>query len=480
MYMKANIVPISYDREAVTSSILHIGVGNFHRAHQEFYTNELLNMAGNRTWGVTGAMLLPQDRPVFEALKGQGCEYTLTECAADGRRVCRRIGSLCDVVFGPDDPQAVIDLIGNCGTRIISLTITEGGYNIDPATGEFDIDNPAVRADLTADVPTTVFGYMAHGLNMRRHRGCGPVTVLSCDNLRHNGTTARRAFMTFFEAFDPELARWAESNVTFPNSMVDRITPATTPEDVERLNRENGTHDAAPVMCEDFIQWVIEDDFAAGRPSWQRAGVEFTSDVAPYENMKLSLLNASHTMLAYPAILSGYRRVDHAVHDARLARLVRQFMDLDMTPYVPAPEGVDLERYKDTLMKRFANAAVSDQVARLCADGLSKFPVYITPKLIAMLRDGKDTRRLAYLLAAYRHYLRQGRDDDGAELTINEPMMTEMDRRLTASDDPLDFLALSAFAGAPLSESPDFREQYLNYADSIARLGAMATLETVL
>lgn len=477
--MKSNLTPLSYDRDAVSGSILHIGVGNFHRAHQEFFTNELLNLAGNRTWAITGAMLLPSDRPVYDALKSQDCLYTLTEYGRDGHSVCREIGSLCDVVFGPDDPQAVIDLIGNCGTRIISLTITEGGYNIDPATGNFDFDNAAVSADLTADVPTTVFGYMACGLNMRRHRGCGPVTVLSCDNLRHNGDTARRAFMAFFEAFDPELAEWAGKNVTFPNCMVDRITPATTPADVERLNKQNGTRDAAPVYCEDYIQWVIEDVFAAGRPSWQRVGVDFTDDVEPYENMKISLLNASHTMLAYPAILAGYRRVDHAIHDERIERLVRQFMDEDMTPYVDTPDGVDLGKYKDTVIERFANAAVSDRVERLCADGLSKFPTFVTPKLIAMLRDGKDTHRLAFLLAAYRHYLKHGRDDDGAELTVNEPTMTDTDRELIASDDPLDFLALAAFAGAPLRESPDFRMQYLNYTDSIARLGTLKTLETV-
>lgn len=471
-----------YDRNIVGSGILHIGVGNFHRAHEEFYTNELLGKDSSQLgWGITGAMILPQDEKLYEALKKQDGKYTLTVCGRDGKDECYEIDSLVDLIWAHDDPRAIVEKIADPEIRIISMTITEGGYNIDGTTGEFDLTNEAVKADLeNPDKPRTVFGFVAKGLRDRASKGNGQVTILTCDNLQHNGNTARKAFMSFFRAQDPKLAEWAEKNVTFPNSMVDRITPATRPDDVERLNRKNGTDDSAPVYCEDFIQWVIEDDFANGRPAWEEVGVQFTDDVTSYENMKLSLLNASHTLLSYPSFLAGYRKVDEAMHDERIRKFVKQFMDIDVTPYVPAPKGINLEEYKQTLVERFSNKAVSDQVARLCFDGLSKFPVYITPNLTKMVADGKDITREAYLLAAYRHYLKYRRDDNHRPFEVAEPAMTDADRRLIESDDPIDFLGLAAFAGAGLKDSAAFRDKYLAMVDAIAQRGAMATLESIL
>ena len=217
--------------------------------------------------------------------------------------------------------------------------------------------------------------------------------------MQHNGDTAKRVFATFFSAQDKELAAWVEQNVTFPNSMVDRITPSTTPYDVKRLNELNGTNDEVPVYCEDFIQWVIEDNFIAGRPAWENVGVEFTDDVTAFENMKLSLLNASHTVLSYPSYLSGYRKVDEAMHDARFEQLLRDYMDMDITPYVPAPKNTDLNLYKQTLIERFGNRLVSDQISRLCADGASKYPVYVMPNLGMMIRDNADMTRVAFSFA---------------------------------------------------------------------------------
>lgn len=262
--------------------------------------------------------------------------------------------------------------------------------------------------------------------------------------------------------------------------MVDRITPATRPEDIKRLNRENGTHDKAPVYCEDFIQWVIEDNFANGRPEWEKVGVQFTDDVTAYENMKLSLLNASHTLLSYPSFLMGYRKVDEAMKDKRISKYVKDFMDVDVTPYVPAPGNIDLENYKQTLIERFGNEAVSDQVARLCFDGLSKFPVYVTPNLTKMVKDGKDLTRVSYLIAAYYHYLKYHTDDNGEIFDIAEPWMTPQIQKLLLSDDPLDFLDIEAFAGARLRYSPDFTTQYLDFVEKIRRDGAGKVLETII
>ena len=396
-----------YNRNAVKAGILHIGVGNFHRAHEEFFTNRLLEDTDQQEWGIHGAMLLPGDERLYNALKKQSGEYTLTVCGRDGKDEVYHIGSLVQLDWAVENPEAILAAIADKQIRIITLTITEGGYNIEKSTGEFIMNNPAVQHDLLEPhTPQTTFGYVAEGLRRRKAAGNGPVTILSCDNLQHNGNTARKAFTTFIKAQDAELAAWVEENVTFPNSMVDRITPATRPEDIIRLNSKNGTADEAPVYCEDFIQWVIEDKFIAGRPAWERVGAEFTDDVTAYENMKLSLLNASHTLLSYPSFLSGYRKVDDAMHDDRIVRFVRTFMDKDITPYVPAPGNTDLELYKQTLIERFGNRTVSDQIARLCFDGISKFPVYVMPNLIKMIADNADMTRVAYLIAAYRHYLK--------------------------------------------------------------------------
>ena len=481
MNTKTQVHPYHYDRNGIKAGILHIGVGNFHRAHEEYYTNRLLEYPDQQEWGICGAMLLPGDERLYRILKRQDCEYTLTVCGRDGHDEAYRIGSLVGLLWGVEDPEAVLDKIADRDIRIISMTITEGGYNIEKSTGEFMFSDRDVQHDLeNPQSPRTVFGFIAEGLRRRMTAGNGPVTILSCDNLQHNGNTARKAFTSFIQAQDKELALWVKDNVTFPNSMVDRITPATRPEDVIRLNEKNGTDDNAPVYCEDFIQWVIEDDFIAGRPAWENVGVEFTSDVTGYENMKLSLLNASHTLLSYPSFLSGYRKVDDAMHDERIAKFVRTFMDKDITPYVPAPGNTDLDLYKQTLIERFGNRSVSDQISRLCFDGISKFPVYVMPNLIKMIRDHADLTRVAYLIAAYRHYLKYRTDDNGAVFEIAEPWMTKEDETLTASDNPTDFLGLSAFTSTDLKQAPEFVKKYTDMVEAIRSKGAMATLETIL
>ena len=473
---------VSYDRNATKSGILHIGVGNFHRAHEEFYTDRLLSTdPSQKDWAITGAMLLPSDERLYNALKQQDGVYTVTVCGRDGHDEAYEIGSLKDVIWAQKEPEKIIGKIADPATKIVSMTITEGGYNIDKESGEFDLSNEVVRRDLAnPSDPQTVFGFVAEGLRRRMADGAGKVTILTCDNLQHNGDTARKAFMSFFRAQDPSLAEWAERNVTFPNSMVDRITPATRPEDVARLNALTATHDEAPVYCEDFIQWVVEDDFAAGRPKWEEVGVEFTDDVAPYENMKLSLLNASHSLLSYPSFLSGYRKVDEAMRDPRIRKFVRDFMDIDVTPYVPAPGNTDLEEYKQTLIERFSNSSVSDQVARLCFDGLSKFPVYLIPNVGKMIRDGKDMTRPAYMFAAYYDYLRNHTDDKGEVFDIAEPWMDATVEKALSSDNPLDFLDIPAFAGAGLRDSKAFSDLYLKFVEDIRDKGAMATLETII
>lgn len=479
--MDTNVISYRYARPDLQAGIVHIGVGNFHRAHQQFYTSQVLETPDQLRWGICGVALLPSDEALVQKLRQQNNEYTLTVCGRNGQDVVYRIGSLTELLWGVEDSVAVTDKLADPAIKIITLTITEGGYNIDKATNTFNVEQEGVRHDLAhPQQPKTVFGFVAEGLRKRMAAGGEGLTLLSCDNLHHNGNTAKTAFTSFIQAQDKQLAHWVKSHVTFPNCMVDRITPATLPDDVIRLNKQSGMGDQVPVYCEDFCQWVIEDNFIAGRPQWQRVGVEFTDDVTAYETMKLSLLNASHTLLAYPALLAGHRTVDEAMRDTHFVQLVRDFMAIDITPYVPAPGSTNLESYQQTLIERFANRSVSDQLSRLCADGISKFPVYILPNLANLIRDGKDLTRMGFLLAAYRHYLRGSVDDQGKSYTIAEPWISPKDQDYIASNNPVDFLAMSAFRGSQLTTAESLLDVYGQFASRITNEGIRPVLASIL
>ncbi|MFI3288696.1 MAG: mannitol dehydrogenase family protein [Rikenellaceae bacterium] len=462
----------NYNREQIKTGIIHFGVGNFHRAHLEAYTNKLLGSESQSAWGICGAMLMPQDERLYKRLKGQDNIYSLTICGRDGVNEVEWIGSLKELLWSGEDTEAIINKVADADIKIITLTITEGGYNLSTDLVKGDIANPSS--------PKSVFGIVAEGLRRRIAAGNGALTILSCDNLQHNGDTCKRVFTEFFEMQDQQLAKWVAESVTFPNSMVDRITPATTADDIVRINETLDRIDAAPVYCEDYIQWVVEDNFAAGRPEWDSVGVEFTDDVAPYENMKLSLLNASHTLLSYPSLLSGYRKVDVAMRDERVVKFVRAFMDLDATTYVPAPKNTDLDLYKQTLVERFANSAVSDQISRLCGDGASKFPVYVMPIAKKMVANGDDMSRIAYLVAAYRHYLKYRTDDKGVDFEIFEPQLLQSDMTLIESDNSADFLKASPFTIVDLSTSEAFMTLYTDFVEQIKQKGSMAVLESII
>lgn len=476
-----NIIPYTYDPDTIQAGIVHIGVGNFHRAHQQFYINQLLADKDQQSWGICGVCLLPSDQKIVENLQSQDLIYSLTVFGRNGKDEGYKIGSLRALIWGIEQPAAVIQKIADPSIKIITLTITEGGYNLDKETNKFNLADEKVKQDLANPAtPSTVFGFVAAGLRKRRANKHGGLTILSCDNLQHNGHTAKEAFLSFIQAQDQELAQWVNANVTFPNSMVDRITPATTPEDVKKLNGLSGLDDKAPVYCEDFCQWVIEDNFVAGRPALERVGVEFTSDVTAYENMKLSLLNASHVLLSYPSFLKGYRKVDEAMQDEAIVQYIHQFMDKDITPYVPAPPNTNLDTYKQTLIERFANQSVSDQVSRLCFDGISKFPVYLMPNLAKMVQDQKDLRRVAFLFAAYRHYLKYKIDEKGNPFEIAEPWLTVTDERQIASDHPIDFLSLSAFQSVPLKKAEAFVSLFTSMVNQIKEKGITYALNAIL
>ena len=339
-------IPVpGYDRATITAGIVHIGVGGFHRAHQAMYLDKLMTDGKAMDWGICGVGVLPSDARMKQVMDAQDCLYTLVLKAPDGTWEPRVIGSIVEYLLSPDDPEAVIERMTDPAIRIVSLTVTEGGYNVDAVTGEFNAQNPAVVADLAPGAtPGTTFGLVVEALARRRARGSAPFTVMSCDNIQGNGHVAQRMFTAFARLRDPELGQWISDNVSFPNSMVDRITPATTDEDRAQVADRYGVLDGWPVVCEPFTQWVLEDAFPLGRPPVEQVGVQVVADVEPYELMKLRLLNASHQGLCYFGHLAGYRLVHEVCQDPLFARFLLDYMDREATPTLCPVPGIDLGR----------------------------------------------------------------------------------------------------------------------------------------
>ncbi len=369
-----------YDRREVSTGIVHIGVGNFHRSHQAMYLDTLMNSGVALDWGICGIGLQPSNRRIRDVLAAQDGLYTLVLRHGDGIWDARVIGSITGFLFAPDDPEAAIEKIAAPATRIVSLTITEGGYNLDDVTGEFKGSDESVVADLRPGaVPRTVFGIVTEALVRRRERGIPAFTILSCDNIPGNGHVSQRAFTAFARLRDPGLAGWMARHVRFPNCMVDRITPVTTDADRAELSRRFGVDDQWPVLCEPFTQWVLEDDFADGLLLLEDAGVQIVPDVEPYELMKLRLLNASHQALCYPGRLVGYRLVHEVTGDPLFAGFLLDYMTQEAIPTLRPVPGIDLGQYAHQLIERFSNPEVGDTLARLATDGSDRMPKFLLP-----------------------------------------------------------------------------------------------------
>jgi mannitol 2-dehydrogenase len=437
-----------YDRSAIDVGIVHFGVGGFHRSHQAMYVDRLMRQGLALEWGICGIGVLPADRAMGEVLKAQDGLYTLVVKHPDGRHEPWVIGSIIDFKYGPDDPLAVLEVLTSPATRIVSLTITEGGYNFDQVTHEFDAENPTIAADLKGESsPTTVFGFVVEALARRRDLGIEPFTIMSCDNIESNGDMARASFTAFARLRDPELGQWVEEHVRFPNSMVDRITPVTTDADRRELATRFGLRDRWPVVCEPFTQWVLEDAFPTGRPPFEQAGVQVVSDVMPYELMKLRLLNAGHQALAYFGYLLGHRYVHDAARDAVLARYVRAYMDREATPTLQPVPGVDLTAYKDELLERFGNPEVRDTVARLCAESTDRIPKWVLPVVRENLTRGGPIELTTAIVASWARYA-EGVDEQGEPIVLVDRLAAEVAvAAARQAADPLALLRLTALFG---------------------------------
>lgn len=457
-----NIRVPNYDRNKVKTSIVHIGVGNFHRSHEAYYTNELMEKHGILDCGICGVGLLDFDRKIYNILKDQDGLYTLVTKNLDGSLSAQVIGSIVEYLFAPENPLAVIEKMAHEDIKIISLTITEGGYNLNEATGEFDFSNSVIVEDMkNPDSPKTVFGYLAQALKLRMLRGVGGCTIQSCDNMQGNGDVAKKSLLNYIEKAEPELKTWVEQNVSFPNAMVDRITPVTIATDIEKLQSEFMIVDQWPVVCEPFVQWVIEDEFSAGRPAWEKVGAQFVDDVIPFENMKLRLLNAGHTVLGMLGALHGYKTIDEAAKDEEFHIFLRAFMDFEVTPTLGELGGIDLEAYKDSLIERFQNIYIKDLISRICLQSSAKVPIFLLSTIREQLNSQANIERAAFVVAAWCKY-NDGIDELGKSYEIDDAMSNDLVRAAALShQDPLKFIQLEAIFG-DLSENKTFAKAFVN------------------
>jgi mannitol 2-dehydrogenase len=476
--LPANVARPSYRRDQLSPGIVHFGVGNFHRAHQAVYLDDLFNLGEGHDWAIVGAGVLPAEVTARDLMASQDFLTTVVE-QDSGHRQARVTGAMIDFLT-PGDAASIIFKLADPAIRIVSLTITEGGYFIDPASGAFDQENPAIRADAASmDEPNTVFGLILAGLIRRRNAGVAPFTVMSCDNIPGNGHVTCDAVAGLAELYDRQLAHWIRANVAFPNGMVDRITPATTDRERAIAKDEFGVDDKWPVFCEPFRQWVLEDHFPAGRPALEKVGVTFVDDVAPWELMKIRILNGGHAAIAYPAALMDI----HFVHEAMEEPLIRGFLSKleheEIIPVVPSVPGTDLHDYYALIERRFSNPNIGDTIARLCLDGSNRQPKFILPTAADRLRAGESVTGLSMVSALWCRYC-EGTSDSGRIIPPNDASATRLKERALASrSDPKAFLEMSDIFG-DTGTSTVFADAFSRNLALVRDKGARGALQTYL
>jgi fructuronate reductase len=454
--LPASVAVPRYDPDPVPVGIVHLGIGAFHRAHQAVYTDDALALAGG-AWGICGVSLRSAD--VRDRMNPQDGLYTVVEKARTGVSY-RVIGSVREVLYRGDQLDAILARMVAPATRIVSLTITEKGYCHDPASGELNFAHPDVVHDLTVpEDPVSAVGLVVLALDRRRAAGAGPLTVLCCDNLPHNGRLVESMVTAYARERDPALAAWIAANVGFPSTMVDRIVPATTESDLADVDRALGLLDAAPVVCEPFRQWVLAGDFVAGRPAWERGGAQFVADVAPFEAMKLRLLNASHSMFAYLGFLAGHETIWQVAAQPDFAELMRGLME-EATPTLALPADVDLPAYKAALVERFGNPALPHRTQQIAMDGSQKLPQRLLGTVRDNLAAGRPIDRAALAAAGWMRYV-SGVDEAGREIKVSDPLAADFARVAAAHHgDPAalarGLLGLTAIFGTDLPADPRF------------------------
>ncbi|QRM56479.1 mannitol dehydrogenase family protein [Sinorhizobium sp. BG8] len=465
----------SYDRASLTAGIVHFGVGNFHRAHQAVYLDQLFNSGVDLDWALVGAGVMPSDEAMRDKLEKQDWLTTVVE-QDNNRSGAHVTGAMIDYLK-PGDVPAIVARLSDPAIRIVSLTITEGGYFIDPATGIFNPAHPAIVADGTnPDGPKTVFGLILAGLRARKAKGLEPFTVMSCDNIPGNGEVTHAAVVGLAKLSDPGFADWVDANVAFPNGMVDRITPATGPREIGMVASDYGIDDAWPVFCEEFKQWVLEDKFPQGRPRLEQAGVQFVPDVAPYEHMKIRILNGGHAAIAYPAALLDIHFVHEAMEDPDIRAFLAKLEREEIIPVIPPVPDTNLDDYFKLIEKRFSNPKIGDTIPRLAQDGSNRQPKFILPSTADRLRRGEDVVGLSLVSALWCRYF-AGTSDTGKPIVFNDASADRLQAAaLEAKKDPAAFLALSDIFGE-VAASNLFQKRFANALRTLWEKGTRATLQ---
>ena len=469
----------SYDPSDLKAGIVHFGVGNFHRAHQAVYLDDLFNLGIDHDWGLVGAGVRQADEGMRQKLMAQDWLTTVVEQEADVSTARVTAPMIDHLKIG--DSHAIVAKLGDPAIKIVSLTITEGGYYIDPATQRFDPTHPDIAADAKdlLTQPRTVFGLILAGLKRRRDHGVEPFTVMSCDNIPGNGHVTQNAVVGLARLIYPELAAWVSANVAFPNGMVDRITPATTDRERNLLAENFGIADNWPVFCESFRQWVLEDNFPAGRPALEKVGVQFVPDVAPFEHMKIRILNGGHATIAYPAALMDI----HFVHEAMENNLVRGFLEKverdEIIPIVPPVPNTDLNDYFKLIGRRFSNPKIGDTISRLCLDGSNRQPKFILPSASDRLKAGQSVTGLALVSAFWCRYC-YGETDSGKAIAPNDPSWTRLTAEAKrAKENPRAWLEMTDIFGE-LSRDPSYVDAFSHALNTIWSIGTKSTLEAYL
>ncbi|PZX19593.1 mannitol 2-dehydrogenase [Palleronia aestuarii] len=464
-----------YARADLAQGIVHVGLGNFHRAHMALYLHDLLQEGRDHDWAIVGAGVRPADTTIRSDLEAQDWLTTIVELDPETDRAVVT-GAMIDFVPVADGNGPLITRMSDAEIRIVSLTVTEGGYYIDAATGEFDPDHPDMVHDAEhPDAPRSVFGAMIAALRARREAGTPPYTIMSCDNLPENGHVARATVLGLAKKIDPDLAEWIGTEVAFPCAMVDRITPATSDRERQMVRDRYGYADERPVTCESFRQWVLEDRFPQGRPAFETVGVTMTDDVAPFETMKIRILNGGHAAMAYPSALLDI----HFVHDAAAHPLIRAFLDKieheEIIPIVPPVPDTDLAEYYAQVIERLENPGVGDTVARLCLDGSNRQPKFILPSTRDRLARDEGIEGLSLVSALWCRYL-QGKSDSGAEITIDDPMAETLhDHAVRAKDDPMAFLEMRTIFGS-LAREERFTKPFARHLRALEKEGTERVL----
>ncbi len=472
LHSKQVSVP-GYDRSSLTRSMVHIGLGNFHRAHQAFYLDELAARGISMEWGVTGVSL--RHRRMKACLSAQDGLYTVVQRGED-QDTARIVGSICQSYYAGEDRDAILAALTDEQTRIVTLTITGDGYCIDSRTGEFD----RARGDALAEPHTlnhfsSAWAYLAEALDRRRRAGIAPFTVMSCDNVHDNGRAARSALVSFAELRNPALSRWIDRNVAFPSTMVDRITPKTGPDECDFVASAFGILDKSPVLTEPFRQWIIEDEFCHGRPPLEEVGVEFVSEVKLHKLAKTRILNGTHCAISYLAILAGYERLNEAMRDPVLAGYVRRLISDEIAPLLPAVPGLELDGYCATVIDRFSNPRITDQLSRLAARGSTKMPTYLLPSLHEAITSGRSHTLLMLAVAGWIRYLR-GTDLTGRVIPIEDPESTLLTTLATIGQNNPDSLLRHHDIFGDLRSVPGLVDRLRQTVEAIDTQGVAATL----